>query len=49
MNLVVDNVVYVADMPAKSMIAGVKGHTGYSSCLYCDTIGEYSDLSLIHI
>ncbi|VEN57040.1 unnamed protein product [Callosobruchus maculatus] len=31
----------VCDAPAKSLVLGVKGHTGYSSCTKCTQEGEY--------
>uniref|UniRef100_A0A182PWP3 Transposase domain-containing protein n=1 Tax=Anopheles epiroticus TaxID=199890 RepID=A0A182PWP3_9DIPT len=32
----------VADTPARAFIKGVKGHTGYESCLKCTVVGKYS-------
>ncbi|XP_035900408.1 uncharacterized protein LOC118506811 [Anopheles stephensi] len=32
----------VADTPARAFIKGVKGHTGYDSCLKCTVVGKYS-------
>ncbi|XP_035913351.1 uncharacterized protein LOC118512676 [Anopheles stephensi] len=32
----------VADTPARAFIKGIKGHTGYDSCLKCTVVGKYS-------
>ncbi|XP_049301475.1 uncharacterized protein LOC125775056 [Anopheles funestus] len=32
----------VADTLARAFIKGVKGHTGYNSCMKCTVVGEYS-------
>lgn len=37
----VEIVAFICDVPAKSFIKYIQGHSGYMSCTKCDTIGDY--------
>lgn len=39
----------VCDAPAKSMVLGVKGHTGYYGCTKCEVKGEYLNRRMAYL
>lgn len=45
--VIINNIVFICDAPARAMVQGIKSFSGYNGCGYCREVGEYCDRRVV--